>query len=258
MLTVFRAVLDDPSAATVAEETRDGQPVLVVDTPIEKVSDDPGPDRARLAVDPDTKLPVAVSFLIGDQPWEDVRVDNLTVDAPLGAENFVIPQPSGSTVNAADRGFRRVASPAEATALVGYAASVPTFIPAGFKLAEVAVAGAAQSPGATNPDGTQAAAQAAEGVIFLSYRRGFEQMVVTTREGVTPASDQWTDPFGTIPGVEGSSVELDSGRFDGVTVATIAAQPAVPHLWGGTDELVFTVSGVLATDDLTRIANSLD
>jgi hypothetical protein len=258
MLTVFRAVLADPSAATVAEEARDGQPVLVVDTPLLTVGTDPQPDRARLAVDPDSKLPIAVSFLIGGQPWEDVRVDNLAVDAPLGAENFVIPVPGSASVSPIDAGFRRVASPAEATAAVGYAASVPAYLPAGFKLAEVAVAGQAQSPGATNDDGTQAPAQAAEGLIHLSYRRGFEQMVVTTRRGVTPVSDRWTDPFGTTPGVEGRAIELDSGRFDGVTVASIQTPPAMPHLWGRTDELVFTVSGILPADELTRIANSLD
>jgi hypothetical protein len=258
MLTVSRAVLADPSAATVAEETRDGQPVLVVDTPLLTVGTDPQPDRARLAVSPDTRLPVAVSFLIGGQPWEDVRVDNLAVDAPLGAENFVIPLPGTTRLTPIDGGFRRVASPAEATAAVGYAASVPAYIPSGFKLAEVAVAGQAQSPGATNDDGTQAPAQVAQGVVFLSYRRGFEQMVVATRRGVTPVSDRWTDPFGTTPGVEGRAVELDSGRFDGVTVASIQTPPAMPHLWGRTEELVFTVSGILPADELTRIANSLD
>jgi hypothetical protein len=257
MNTVFRAVLAAPAGATVTDETRDDRPVRVIDTPIPPPSN-PGPDRARLAVDPDTNLPVAVSFLVGDQPWNDIRVDNLAVDTPLGAENFVVPAPGNAEVTQVDGGFRRVASPAEATAASGYAASVPAYIPDGFKLAEVAVAGQAQSPGVLNPDGTQAAPQAAQGVIVLSYRRGFEQMLVTTRKGVTPISAQWTDPFGTTPGVEGRPLELDSGRFDGVTVESIQAQPAVPHLWGATDELVFTVSGALPADELTRIANSLD
>jgi hypothetical protein len=258
MMTVFRAVLADPSGATVTEETRDDQDVMVVDTPLNPIGTDPAPDRARLAVDPDSKLPIAVSFLIGGQPWEDIRVDNLAVDAPLGAENFVVAVPGSPRLTPSDGGFRRVASPAEATAAVGYAASVPAFIPSGFKLAEVAVSAEAQSPGATNPDGTQAPAQVANGVAFLSYRRGFEQMVVTTRRGVTPLSDRWTDPFGTTPGVEGRAIELESGRFDGVTASSIQTPPAMPHLWGATDELVFTVSGILTADELTRVANSLD
>ena len=257
MVTVLRAVVADPSGTTIADEERDDQDVLIVDTPIPKVTD-PGPDRARLAVNPDTKLPVAVSFLTGDQPWEDIRVDNLAVDAPLGAENFVVPIPGGADVTTGDAGFRRVGSPAEATAAVGYAATVPAYIPAGFKLAEVAVAGQASSPGAVNPDGTQAPPQVAQNVIFLSYRRGFEQMTVTTRRGVEPISDRWTDPFGTVPGVEARGVELESGRFDGVTVDLVQAQPAWPHLWGHTDELVFTVGGALPSDELTRIAESLD
>ncbi len=257
MTTVFRAVLADPAGATVVEETRDDQPVVVIDTPILKVTD-PGPDRARLAVNPDTNLPVAVSFLVGDQPWEDIRVDNPAVDAPLGAENFVVPVPGGAQITPFDGGFRRVTSPAEATAAVGYAAAVPAYIPEGFKLSEVAVAAQAQSPGAINPDGTQAPAQVAEGVILLSYRRGFEQMVVTTRRGIDPISQRWTNPFGTVPGVEGRAIELESGRFEGVTVESVQAQPAVPHLWGDTEELVFTVSGILPPDELTRVANSLD
>ena len=257
VLTVLRSVLANPAGATVVEETRDDVPVLVIDTPIPRVTE-PAPDRARLAVNPDTNLPVAVSFLVGDQPWEDIRIDNLAVDAPLGPENFVVPVPDDAAITPADGGFRRVASPAEATAAAGYAAAVPAYIPDGFKLAEVAVAAQAQSPGATNPDGAQAPAQVAQGIIALSYRRGFEQMMVTTRQGVTPITQQWTDPFGTVPGVEGRPVELESGRFDGVTAESVQGQPAMPHLWGHTDELVFTVSSILPPDELTRVTESLD
>jgi hypothetical protein len=255
--SVFRAVLANPTAATVVEEIRDGNPVIVVDTPITPPSD-PGPNRSRLAVDPDTYLPVAVSQFRDDQPWEDTRIDNLSVDAPLGAENFAVPLPAGAQVTPADGGFRRVASPAEATAAVGYAASVPADIPEGFKLAEVAVSGQAQSPGAVNADGSQAPAQTAQGIVLLSYRRGFEQLVVTTRRGVTPPSPDWTDPFGTPPGGAGRPIELDTGRFEGVTVESVQAVPAIPHLWGSTDELVFTVGGILGADELVRVAESLD
>jgi hypothetical protein len=257
ILAVFRSVLANPAGATVVEEIRDGRPVEVVDTPIFRPSE-PGPDRARLAVDPESHLPVAVSFFTGDQPWEDIRVDNLAVDAPLGAENFALGIPGGAQVTATDAGYRRVASPAEATAAVGYAASVPSYIPDGFKLAEVAIAGQGQSPGPVNTDGTQGPPQTSEGIILLNYRRGFEQLVVTTRRGVTPPSNEWTDPFGTPPGGAGRPIELDSGRFEGVTVESVQAQPAVPHLWGHTDELVFTVAGVLPATELTRVAESLD
>lgn len=257
VLSVLRSVQANPAGATVVEEIREGRPVTVLDTPILKQVD-PGPDRARLAVDPETNLPVAVSLFSADQPWEDIRVDNLAVDAPLGAENFVVQIPAGAQVSPTDAGFRRVASPAEATAAVGYAASVPAYIPEGFKLAEVAVAGQAQSPGPTNLDGSQGPAQASEGIILLSYRRGFEQLVVTTRRGVTPPSSDWSDPFGTPPGGAGRPIELETGRFEGVTVESVQAQPAIPHVWGHTDELVFTVGGILPANELVRVAESLD
>jgi hypothetical protein len=51
---------------------------------------------------------------------------------------------------------------------------------------------------------------------------------------------------------------MEGGRFDGVTVESVQAVPAIPHLWGSTDELVFTVSGILTVDELVRVAESLD
>ncbi|MGH9243730.1 MAG: hypothetical protein ACRD29_05305 [Acidimicrobiales bacterium] len=253
---VFRAVRSDPANARTVEESRDGRDAIVVETPIVKESET-GPDRARLFVDPDSELPFAVTLLVGDEPYEDIRIDNLAVDAPLGAENFAVPTPGGADVTSADHGFRRVSSPAEATATAGYAAAVPSYLPDGFKLAEVAVAGQAQSPGPANPDGTPGAAQAAEGVIVLSYRRGLEQLVVTARRGVTPTSGAWTDPFGVAPEGAVTPFDLDAGRFDGVTVESVRAPTVVSHVWGRTDELVFAVSGLLPADELVRVAESL-
>jgi hypothetical protein len=209
-------------------------------------------------VDPETSLPFAVTTLAGEVPFQDLRLDNPSTDAPLGAENFVVPTPTNAQLTVADVGYRRLASPAEATAIVGYAAASATYLPDGFKLAEVAVAAQSQSPGPPNPDGSAGAPQVADGVIVLSYRRGFEQLVVTTRRGVTPPSAQWIDPFGVPPEGTSRPIELDGGRFSGVTVQSVRAPGRLPHLWGQTDELVFTVAGMLPANELVRVAESLD
>ena len=126
------------------------------------------------------------------------------------------------------------------------------WLPAGFELTHVAVlpgtrANAVRGAG-TNPPDTD--------VVSLAYRRGIQQVTVTTRRDGGPTV-RWVDPFGTDPsGAEAR--DLRSGRFHGTTVDVVEGDAVeIPHVWGRGDGLVFTVAGDVTASELTRITGSL-
>src|SRR5262249_11618690 len=86
-------------------------------------------------------------------------------------------------------------------------------------------------------------------------RRGFEQLMVTTRlREHGPARD----PLG-IRGIpaSGEPVTLHGGALDGVEARVVVDPRSLPHLWAATDKLVVTVSGDLTRAELIRVAESL-
>jgi hypothetical protein len=94
-----------------------------------------------------------------------------------------------------------------------------------------------------------------KGVVSLSFRRGFEQLMLTTRpRGAAPAHD----PF-RLQGVPASAepVTLHGGALDGALARVTIDPRAVPHLWAATDRLVVTVSGDLTRHQLIHVAESL-
>jgi hypothetical protein len=156
--------------------------------------------------------------------------------------------PRHAEVLRSDAGFANVDLD-RASNIVGYRPLVPARVPDGFHLAAVAAAKSAErtGPGQSNPP--------SHGVVSLSYRRGLEQIIITTRRR---GHGRWRDPFG-IQGVPFGSarVRLDDGALVG-TVAQVVVDPrTVPHLWAVTDRLVVTVAGDLSRDELIAVAEAL-
>jgi hypothetical protein len=201
-------------------------------------------DHLSVLVDRATMVPVRVVATLGGAPRSDLRVELKSVDTALPAALFAVPFPAGSEVQRFSSGFRRVDLGA-VEAAVGYPPLVPQRLPAGYELREVAVADAAEATaGGANPPSRK--------VVSLSYRRGLEQVVVTTR--LRGAGD-WRDPF-SVAGVD--TDERPVSGVPGAADARVVVGPrSLPHLWALTDRLVVTVAGDLTEPELVAVARSL-
>ncbi|MDQ4059438.1 MAG: hypothetical protein M3124_09985, partial [Actinomycetota bacterium] len=95
--------------------------------------------------------------------------------------------------------------------------------------------------------------------VSLSFRRGLDQFIVTTRL-VGEDARAWSDPFATGEGsVQGPErVRFTSGALAGHDGELITDPLVGPHVWALTEELVVTVSGDLTRDELLRVARSLE
>jgi hypothetical protein len=153
---VRAALADRPSS--VAETTYAGRPAWRLDVKTTPTAAAPG-DRLTVVVDRASGMPVRVTESKAGAVLRELRIEELAVDRPLPAATFRLELPAGAEVMRSDDGFRRVPLDRVAAA-VGYRPLVPAWVPDGYALAEVAVAGHVAS---------------------LSYRRGIEQLVVTTR-----------------------------------------------------------------------------
>jgi hypothetical protein len=158
-----------------------------------------------------------------------------------------------------DDGFRRVEL-GEAASIVGYAPLVPASVPDGYELAEVAVARDAA------PTGAEAANPRSRMVVSLSYRRGLDQFLVTTRLTRVPAEGEpelplarlWGDPLATGEGFvdEGERLTIRRGALEGEAELVLSPR-GIPHLWALTDDLVVTVAGDLSRAELIQVTESL-
>jgi hypothetical protein len=182
------------------------------------------------------------------------------VNADLSPETFRLEFPSGSEVLQSDDGFRRVEL-GEVAGVVGYAPLVPAAVPDGYELAELAVARESA------PTGSEAGNPPSRMVVSLSYRRGLDQFLVTTRLAHVPAVDApelppeklWGDPLATGEGFVDKSEQLtpDRGALAGQQVELVVVPRGIPHLWALTPELVVTVGGDLSRDELIQVTESL-
>lgn len=245
------AMRSDPDAV-VREQRLAGAPVWVVDAAIaEPRSSEPGqpspPDRVRVVIDQGLTLPVEIAAADGDEPRWSVELSEVTIDGPPPAGGFGVPSPPLAPVQRTDAGFVRVPI-GDVAAITGTRAVRPELLPDGYELAEVAVRpGAARvSPGEANPPSGD--------VVSLAYRRGFEEVVVTTRRDLG-GGQPWTDPFG--PGGDARPVAVTDGRFPPAEAQLVTGTAPGPHLWVVADDTVITVSGDVSPDDLVRIAESL-
>jgi hypothetical protein len=196
--TLVRAALAD-NPASVAETTYAGRPAWRLDVETTPSLAAPG-DRLAIVVDRASGMPVRVTESKDGAVLRELRIEELAVDPPLPASTFRLDFPAGAEVLRSDDGFRRMPLDRVAAA-AGYRPLVPAWVPDGYRLAEVAVAGHAVS---------------------LSYRRGIDQFLVTTR----PRDDR--------PPADAS-----------------------PHLWTTRGGLLVTVGGDVTRAELARIAGSL-
>lgn len=102
----------------------------------------------RITVDRATGMPVRVV-----DHGRELRIEHLAVDAKLAPDTFRLGFPAAAEVMRSDDGFRR-------TTVARVSAFVPAWLPAGYRLTAVAAKGA---------------------IVSLAYRRGLDQLTVTTR-----------------------------------------------------------------------------
>lgn len=253
-LTEFQAYVDALLAAQdprVRETTYEGRPawVLAVDAVPNAISPVSG-DRFDITVDQKSGMPVHVLETKTGNFVNELTILDLTVNADLPPGTFRLDFPAGAEVSHVDEGFERVPLD-DVEGRVGYAPLVPGWVPDGYELAEVAVAREGQ------PTGTEGGNPVSQMVVSLSYRRGLDQFLVTTRlNGGGP----WSDPLATGEGFvdEPEHVALEGGALDGRSAELLVVPRGIPHLWTQTDALVVTVGGALGRAELLRVAESLE
>jgi hypothetical protein len=240
---------DDPR---VHEVVLDGRPAwrLDVDAVPNAIVPDFTGDRFRITVDRETGMPVRVAELRGETLLREDRLEALRVNDELAPDAFRLAFPSGAEVNRTDEGFRRIGLNAVAGA-VGHAPLVPSWVPGGYELAEVAVARRSA------PTGAEAGNPESRGVVTLSYRRGLDQLVVSTR---LAGDGSWSDPLATGEGYvdKRETVVVNEGALGGSQAELVIVPRGIPHAWSLGDGLVTTVAGPLGRADLLRVLESLE
>jgi hypothetical protein len=206
-------------------------------------------DRFEITVDRRTGLPVRIDETKNGALLRELRILDLSVDRALPAGTFRLAFPAGAEVMRSDDGFRRVALGAVAGE-VGYRPLVPTALPAGFRLAQVAVARKSA------PTGKEGANPPSRMVVSLSYRRGLDEVVVTTR---LRGDGAWSDPLASPEGFvdDEQPLAVSSGALAGADSHLLVSPRAVPHVWSLAGELVVTIGGDLSRAELVRAAASL-
>jgi RNA polymerase sigma-70 factor, ECF subfamily len=230
--------------AQVEEISYLGREAWRVDLPVRPNAIYADADRFVVTVDQAAGLPVRVVETLRGERTRELRVEDLRLDRPLAADAFTLRFPPGVEVAHTDYGFRRLPL-AEVPAAVGYAPLVPDWVPDGYSLSEVAVASDAP------PTGTEAGNPPSEDVVSLAYRRGFDEILVTSRRA---GNEAWDDPLATGEGFIDDAVEVpvEQGALAGAEAEVLVAPRAVPHFWAVADGLVVTVSGDASRGELVR------
>jgi hypothetical protein len=246
-----RAALDD-TPSSVRATTYAGRPAWRLEVDVTPNAIVPGlsGDRLAITVDRETGMPVSIAESKRGITLRNLRIEQLAVNRALDAGTFRLAFPAGSDVSQSDDGFRRVPL-AALSAAVPYRPLVPTWLPAGYRLSEVAVADRAA------PTGKEGGNPPSVDVVSLSYRRGLDQVIVTTR---LRHGGAWSDPLASPEGYTDAPEQLDlaGGALAGADVRVVVSPHTTPHLWALTDELVVTVGGDLDRSELTRVAASLE
>jgi hypothetical protein len=238
----------DPGVRDVTYEGRSAWQ-LDIETVPNAVAPELSGDELQVTVDRRTGMPVRVVERKQGKVLRTLRLEQLAVDTTLASGAFRADFPAGAEVMRSDDGFRRVPL-AQAGDAVGYRPLVPDWVPAGYELAEVAVANRSA------PTGKEGGNPESREVVSLSYRRGLDQFLVTTRLRGTSA---WSDPLASGEGFidHPERVDLATGALTGADAELVLSPRALPHLWALTDKLVVTVGGDLSRSELTRVAGSL-
>jgi hypothetical protein len=253
LVRVFLAARD-PS---VEETTYEGRPAwrLEVDAVPSGVVPEFTGNGFTITVDQGTGMPVLVKETRDGAFRREMWIEGLRVDPDVRPGSFTLDFPPDAQPNVLDHGFRRVPLDAVADA-VGYAPLVPARLPEGYEPAEVTVA--AGNTGA--PTGVEGSNPTSTDVVSLSYRRGIDQILVTTRLRDVPGfPNWWSDPLATGEGYvdEPEQIVARRGALSGVEINLLIVARNIPHVWALTDELVVTVSGDLSRDELIGVTESL-
>jgi hypothetical protein len=206
-------------------------------------------DELAVTVDRGTGMPVQVVERKRGSLLRELRIEGLTVDAQLPASTFRLTFPAAAEVMRSDDGFRRVA-PDEIAKTVGYAPLLPSSVPQGYRLAEVAVAHESR------PTGKEGSNPPSRMVVSLSYRRGTDQFLVTTR---LRGGGTWSDPLASAEGFvdHPHALTILSGALAGAHTQLVLSPRSLPHIWALTDQLVVTVGGDLTASELIAVTTSL-
>jgi hypothetical protein len=237
----------------VEEVTFHGRPAWLLDTDIRVnlIVPELSPDRLEVTVDRATGFPVRGVWTRDGRFVRETRINDLEVDAPVPGGAFELEFPPDAEVFRSDAGFRRV-TPDELESILGYDPPLPTWMPAGYRPAEVT----ASRKG--SPTGTEGSNPPVADVVSVSYRRGLDQVILTARP-VGPNPSLWGDPLSSGEGFrdEPERITLERGVLAGEEGELLIDPLAIPHIWVITEDLVVTVSGDLTRDELLRVAESL-
>ncbi len=265
--SVVRAFLATTGDVPVTDVTEQGRPAWRLVTPVvpNKLA---GPgnsgDQLEVVVDQETGFPLRVTESLAGTFLREVRLSDLIVNGPVDAAIFSPELPAGGTPFRQDVGFRAVPL-SQVQAAVGYqpVLPAPASMPDGFQLAEVTVATQAQ------PTGSEGANPLSRNVVSVAYRRGFDQIVVSTRSTgaaqrcsiTAPGTDAtacWADPVASGEGFldQPERFTVAGGTLAGAQAEVVISPRGVPHVWTIDDRLVVTVAGDASAEELHRIAES--
>ena len=201
-------------------------------------------DERLITVDRETGVPVRNEVLRDGRVVSEWRIDGLEVTSDVQTIDPLEPRADQSP-QTYDAGFRPIP--------LAKAPLVPERLPAGFELDRVA---AAESSRPTGEEG--GGNPPSRDVVSLSYRRGFDEIVVTTRHtGARP--EAWKDPLqvSTVTTGHPEQVAFANGALQGRHGYLVLEPDALPHIWAVTPELVVTIAGNVTSDELLQVANSL-
>lgn len=212
------------------------------------------PGEGRLiTVDHETGVPVRSAVFRNGQPGAEWRIEDLQVDGARSRRGFVLEPRAGQQQSRYDMGFRRVRLD-DVRSRVDRAALVPSWVPSGFERVEVGVAKRSRATG-----DEQRRNPVSQDVVSIRYRRGLDELVVTSRlTGSAPSA--WGDPvIGSSPmGRRPQVVSFADGALQGRQGELVIDANSVPHVWAVAAPLVVTVAGNLDRAELIRVAESLE
>jgi hypothetical protein len=148
-----------------------------------------------------------------------------------------------------DEGYVR-RFPGAAAKLLDFPVSMPTSVPAGFKLDHTGsnVRGATVGPEASFPT--------SKGLFFARWRHGLERIDLTIRGARSTLASDWdtNDPFGGECETTFSNTKVTVGTHAGHY--TIGEERS-PRLWWRVGSTLYTLSGPMSAQQLVAIAESL-
>lgn len=263
--SVVRAFLDTTEDVPVTDVTEQDRPAwrLVMPVVVNKLA---GPGRSgnqlEVIVDQQTGFPLRVTETLDGAFLTELRLSKLVVDGPVDPASFTLDPPAGVQPFRQDLGFRAVAL-GDVAPVVGYRPVLPAAagLPPGYVLDTVTVAAQA---GRTGNEGLNPQSR---NVVSVTYRRGFDRIVVSTRATGTakPCSttqpnlvDCWADPVASGEGNpdQPEPFTVAAGALARAQANLVISARGMPHVWTIDSRLVVTVSGDASGEELRRMAES--